>query len=137
MTDVRASGVRMSVRALARIHAEARAMWNVVIERSASIEELREEPTCARNIHLTVLSNMIEKAEGEAERLGLEICKAMVLATQSEDNKLEAFAYQCFNRFLWRPLSNALSTTSAASHLWKSKSSTSFRRRAVIGNLES
>ena len=103
MTDVRASGVRMSVRALARIHAEARAMWNVVIERSASIEELREEPTCARNIHLTVLSNMIEKAEGEAERLGLEICKAMVLATQSEDNKLEAFAYQCFNRFLWRP----------------------------------
>jgi hypothetical protein len=61
-------------------------------------EELREEPTYVRNIHLTVLSNMIEKAEGEAERLGLEICKAMVLATQSEDDKLEAFAYQCFNR---------------------------------------
>jgi hypothetical protein len=87
MTDVRASGVRMSVRGLARIHAEARAMWNVVIERSASIKQLREEPTCARNIHLTVLSNMIEKAEGEAERLGLEICKAMVLATQSEEQQ--------------------------------------------------
>ncbi|MGN8546117.1 hypothetical protein ACQPTN_15105 [Bradyrhizobium sp. 13971] len=55
MVDVRASGMRMSERALARVHAEARAMWDTVIERSGSIEELREEPVYARNIHLDVL----------------------------------------------------------------------------------
>lgn len=49
MVDVRASGMRMSVNALARVHAEARAMWEVVVEQSRSIEELREEPMYARN----------------------------------------------------------------------------------------
>lgn len=102
MTDVKASGVRMSVRGLARIHAEARSMWDVVVERARSIEELREEPMYARNINLDVLSKMIDEAEGDAGKLGLEICKAMVLATQSEDDKLEAYAYQRFKRFLWR-----------------------------------
>jgi hypothetical protein len=103
MTDVSASGVRMSVHALARIHTEARAMWDTVVERSRSIEELREEPMYARNIHLNVLSKMIDEAQSEAGKLGLEICKAMVLATQAEDDKLEAYAYQRFKRFLWRP----------------------------------
>jgi hypothetical protein len=103
MTDVSASGVRMSVHALARVHTEARAMWDAVIERSRSIEELREEPMYARNIHNNVISKMIDESENGAGKLGLEICKAMVLATQSEDDKLEAFAYQRFKRFLWRP----------------------------------
>ena len=93
---------RVSVRGLARVHAEARSMWDVVVERARSIEELREEPIYARNIHLDVLSKIIDETESEAERLGLEICKAMVLATQSEDDKLEAYAYQRFKRFLWR-----------------------------------
>jgi hypothetical protein len=39
----------------------------------------------------------------EVDRLGLDIALAMVLATQSEDPKLEAYAYQCFKRFLWQP----------------------------------
>lgn len=103
MTDVSASGIRMSVHALARVHAEARAMWDIVVERSRSIEELREEPMYARKIHLDVLSRMIAESNSEAGKLGLEICKAMVLATQSEDDKLEGFAYQRFKRFLWRP----------------------------------
>jgi len=103
MTDANASGRRVSVHALARVHAEARAMWDAVIERSRSIEELREEPMYARNSHLDVLSKPIVESESKAGKLGLEICKAMVLATQSEDDKLEAFAYQRFKRFLWRP----------------------------------
>jgi hypothetical protein len=103
MTDVRASGARMSVHALARVHTEARAMWDAVVERSGSIEELRDEPMYARGIHFDVLSKMIDESESKAGKLGLEICKAMVLATQSEDDKLAAFAYQRFNRFLWRP----------------------------------
>ena len=85
MTDVHASDLRMSVHALARAHAEARAMWDTVIERSSSIEELREEPMYARSIHYEVISNMINKTESEAGKLGLEICRAMVLAAQSED----------------------------------------------------
>lgn len=39
----------------------------------------------------------------EAAKLGLDIALAMVLATQSEDPRLEAFAYQRFKRFLWQP----------------------------------
>ncbi|MGA2056825.1 MAG: hypothetical protein ABSG88_16115 [Bradyrhizobium sp.] len=103
MTDVHAGDLRMSVHGLARVHAEARAMWDTVIERSSSIEQLREEPMYARSIHYDVISNMIKKAESEAGKLGLEICRAMVLATQSEDAALEAFAFERFKRFLWRP----------------------------------
>lgn len=103
MVDVRASGARMSVHALAEVHSVARAMWDVVIERSGSIEGLREEPVYARNIHFDVMSKSIDQAETPARKLGLEICKAMVLAVQSEDDALEAFAYQRFKRFLWRP----------------------------------
>jgi hypothetical protein len=44
MADVRASGVLMSVRALAHVHNAARAMWDKVLERSRSIEELRHMP---------------------------------------------------------------------------------------------
>jgi hypothetical protein len=103
MTDVHASDLRMSVRALARVHAEARSMWDVVIERSSSIENLREEPVYMRSIHYDVICKMINNAASEARKLGLEICRAMVLATQSEDPALEAFAVERFKRFLWRP----------------------------------
>jgi hypothetical protein len=103
MTDVHASDLRMSVHALARVHAEARAMWDAVIERSSSIEELREEPMYARSIHFDVISKMINTTESEAGKLELEICKAMVLATQSEDPALEAFAFERIKRFHWRP----------------------------------
>ena len=78
-------------------------MWDEVIKHSSSIDELREEPMYARNIHYEVLCNMINKAESEAGKLGLEICRAMVLATQSEDPAVEAFAFDRFKRFLWRP----------------------------------
>jgi hypothetical protein len=103
MLDVRVSSLRMSVHALAHVHAEARAMWNSVIKQSGSIEQLREEPMYARNIHLEVISRMIEGEKSAAGKLGLEICKAMVLCVQSEDDVLEAFAYERFKRFLWRP----------------------------------
>ena len=56
-----------------------------------------------RNVHLTVISQMKEKETSEAAKLGLDIALAMVLATQSEDPKLEAFACRRFKRFLWQP----------------------------------
>lgn len=46
---------------------------------------------------------MKEKESTESGRLGLDIALAMILATQSEDPRLEAFAYQIFKRFLWHP----------------------------------
>ncbi len=103
MTDVSAGDVRMSEYALARIHAEARSMWDTVVERSGSIDSLRDEPMYARNIHLNVISKLIDESENEAGKLGLKICKAMMLATQSEDGLLEAYAFQRFKRFFWRP----------------------------------
>lgn len=102
MTDVKAGGSRMSVHGLAYVHNAARGMWDTVVERARSIEELREEPVYMRSIHLDVISKMVDEAQTEAEKLGLEICKAMVLAVQSEDDKLEAAAYQRFKRYLWR-----------------------------------
>ena len=62
---------------------------------------MREIPM--RNLHLTVISELKAKAEDAADRLGLDIALAMILATQSEDGKLEAFAYQTFKRYLWMP----------------------------------
>ena len=94
MTDVKAGGTRMSVHGLAYVHNAARGMWDTVVERAGSIEELREEPVYMRNIHLDVVSKLVDQAQTPPEKLGLEICKAMVLAVQSEDDKLEAAAYK-------------------------------------------
>jgi uncharacterized membrane protein YgcG len=91
---------RLNPTALARVFAEARAMWDIAIKEAGSIERMRDliVPLC--NVHLTVISQMKEK---ESAKLGLDIALAMVLATQSEDPRLEAFAYQRFKRFLWQP----------------------------------
>ena len=56
-----------------------------------------------RNVHYEVINKLRNETTNEAERLGLDVALAMVLATQSEDAKLEAHAYQCFKRFLWQP----------------------------------
>jgi hypothetical protein len=103
MMDVRDVRVRMTEHALARVHNAARGLWDTVVERARSIDELRDEPMYARNIHLNAMSKVIEECEHEADKLGLKICEPMVLAVQAEDDKLEAAAYQCFKRYLWRP----------------------------------
>lgn len=103
MTDVKASGLRMSERGLARVHADAREVWDAVIKRSGSIDDLRDEPVFIRNQHLDVHLQLIDQADNDASALGIKISQAMVLATQSEDDKLEAYAYHRFKRFLWRP----------------------------------
>lgn len=102
MTDVKAGSTRMSLHGLAVVHTAARGMWDTVVERAGSIEELRDEPMYVRNTHFDVISKLMTQAQNEAEKLGLEVCKAMVLAVQSEDDKLEAAAYQRFKRYLWR-----------------------------------
>jgi hypothetical protein len=46
---------------------------------------------------------MKEDAEHPAHKMGLEIALAMILATQAGDPKLERYAFQCLNRFIWLP----------------------------------
>jgi hypothetical protein len=102
-TDAKASGTRMTRTAFARVFGEARAMWDIAIKEAGSIDRMRDMIVPLRNVHLTVISQMKEKETSEAAKLGLDIALAMVLATQSEDPKLEAFACRRFKRFLWQP----------------------------------
>lgn len=103
MTDAKASGMRMSERALARVHSDAREVWDAVIKRVGSIDNLRDEPVFERNKHFDVHLQLIDQADTPASELGIKISQAMVLATGAEDAKLEAHAYHRFKRFLWRP----------------------------------
>jgi hypothetical protein len=103
MTDVNARMTRMTPTALARVHASARHMWDTAIAEAHSIDNMRDLIMPLRNVHYEVINKLRNEAANEAERLGLDIALAMVLATQSEDPKLEAHAYQCFKRFLWQP----------------------------------
>ena len=102
-TDRKATGYRMTRLALATVHTTARTMWDVAIENAGSIDYMRDMLVLLRNQHLEVISKLITEATNEATKLGLEIALAMVLATQSEDDKLERFAFERFRRFLWQP----------------------------------
>lgn len=102
-TDAMASSTRMTPTAFARVYGTARGMWDEAIKRAGSIERMRDLFVPERNVHLTAISEMKDNAAGEAAKLGFKIALAMVLATQSEDPKLEAFAFQRFKRFLWQP----------------------------------
>lgn len=101
--DAMASSTRMTLTALARVCGTARGMWDMAIKEAGSIERMRDLFLPERNQHLTAINAMKENATGEAAKLGIKIALAMVLATQSEDPKLEAFAFQRFKRFLWQP----------------------------------
>lgn len=102
-TDAKASGTRMTRAAFARVFGEARAMWDIAIKEAGSIDSMRDMIMPLRNVHFSVITQMKEKETSEAAKLGLDIALAMVLATQSEDPELEAFACQRFKRFLWQP----------------------------------
>jgi hypothetical protein len=78
-------------------------MWDIVVERSGSIDNMRDQLVPMRNVHLEVISQMKDRAENEAAKLGFDIALVMVLATQSEDPKLEAAAFSRFKSFLWQP----------------------------------
>ena len=56
-----------------------------------------------RNIHFEVMNKSIDQAKSQAEKLGIEITLAMVMAIQSEDELLEGHAYRRLRRFLWLP----------------------------------
>lgn len=102
-TDRKATGHRMTQLAVAAAHTAARTMWDIAIEKAGSIDDMRDTFVLMKNRHFEVINKMIGEAENEATKLGLEIALAMVLATQSEDDKLERFAFERFRRFLWQP----------------------------------
>lgn len=97
------SGTRMTPKALAHLHAAARGMWDSAIGQAGSINNMRNLIVPLRNGHLTVVSQLKNQQTSEAERLGLDVALGMILATQSEDPKLEAYAFKYFKQFLWQP----------------------------------
>jgi hypothetical protein len=94
---------KMTELAFSHVYANARGMWDIVVERSGSIDNMRDQLVPMRNVHLEVISQMKDRAENEAAKLGFDIALVMVLATQSEDPKLEAAAFSRFKSFLWQP----------------------------------
>jgi hypothetical protein len=102
-TDMFASMTRMTETALAYVCAAARSMWDSAIREARSIDNMRDMIVPLRNVHFEVISEAKKNEPKEAARLGLDIALAMILAIQSEDPKLEAFAYKRFKRFLWQP----------------------------------
>jgi len=87
----------------AAVYGQAREMWDEAIKQAGSIYNMRDMIMPMRNIHFEVISKMKENAEHPAHKLGLEIALALVLATQADDPKLEAYAFRCFSRFIWLP----------------------------------
>jgi hypothetical protein len=100
-TRVKADGTPMTELAFAHVHAMGRSFWDEATRRD-SIEDMRDQLVLMRNTHFTVATKLIAEQADEAGKLGLEIALAMILATQSEDEKLEKFAFQQFRRFLWQ-----------------------------------
>lgn len=87
----------------AAVFGQAREMWDEAIKQAGSIDNMRDMIMPMRNIHFEVISKMKAGTENPAQKLGLEIALAMVLATQADDRKLEAYAFRCLNRFIWLP----------------------------------
>lgn len=87
---------------LAYVSVAARSMWESALEQHP-IEEMRDLMIFTRNIHLKVISDCLSEEDDENTRIGLHIAMAMVLATQSEDHKLEGVAYRRFKKYLWAP----------------------------------
>ncbi|MBK9520513.1 MAG: hypothetical protein IPO13_02635 [Rhodocyclaceae bacterium] len=102
LADSKVNGQRMTANALARMHFEARTMWDIAVEQSGSIGNMRDALVLMRNAHVEVINKLSNDANTEAAKLGFEIVQAMILATESEDEKLEEFAFHRFRRFLWK-----------------------------------
>jgi hypothetical protein len=94
---------KMTAKAFTSVFNSARGMWDSAIEHAGSIENMRDMLVPLRNVHLEVISQMKNKTTSKSVQLGLDIAFAMILATQSEDRKLETFAFNSFKRFIWQP----------------------------------
>jgi len=64
---------------------------------------MRDLLVYTRNIHLSVITQAIKDESDRDQRTGLRIAFSMILATQSEDRKLEGVAYKRFKKYLWAP----------------------------------
>ena len=100
-TTAKANGTPMTETALARIRATGQGLWDEATRRN-SVDQMRDQLVLMRNTHFTAAQKLIATQPDEPGKLGLEIALAMILATQSEDEKLEKFAFQQFKRFLWQ-----------------------------------
>jgi hypothetical protein len=95
--------VRMTGQALALVHASARAMIDVVLKQAGSVENLRDEIMPMRHAHFDVITKLMSDEKSAAQKLGLDLTLALVLAIQSEDAALEAIAVRYLAPFFWQP----------------------------------
>jgi hypothetical protein len=100
VTEAKANGLRMTAMAHAHLSTVARAVWDSAT-RETPIDHMRDQLMQMRHIHFQVINQGMKSAENEAQKLGREIALAMVMAVQSEDEKLERFAFKQFRKFIW------------------------------------
>jgi len=98
------NNTRMTDKAFAQVRSAANGIWQSALENDGSIDHMRDTMVLLRNRHLDVFSQMKEKFEGSPSvKFGIDITAAMVLATQSEDRKLENTAFERLKQFIWEP----------------------------------
>jgi hypothetical protein len=102
VTEAKANGFRMTAMAHAHVHAVARAVWDAAVKETP-IKDMRDQIMPMRQIHFGVINKGMESAENDAQRLGREIALALVMAVQSEDERLEHFAYSSLKKFILIP----------------------------------
>ncbi len=96
------NNTRMTDKAFAQVRASANGVWQSAIDHDGSIEHMRDTIVLCRNTHLDVFSKLKTQYENNPSvKFGIDIAKTMVLATQSEDLKLEGIAFERLKSFIW------------------------------------
>lgn len=82
----------------------ARAIWYAAMEDAQTIQNMREHPLPRDGARgRAFLRWAYDEFSTDAVKDGCSIGNAMVDAVQSEDPKMEMFAYRNFKRFIWDP----------------------------------
>jgi hypothetical protein len=97
------NATRMTKKSLSQVIAIANGTWESVVDHSGPIDMMRDQLVLSRNVDLDVLSKLRDHYHSKSAKFGVDIARAMVLATQSEDPKLEAVAFERFKQFIWQP----------------------------------
>jgi hypothetical protein len=97
------NATRMTKKSLSQVIAIANGTWGAVVEHSGPIDNMRDQLVLSRNVDLDVLSKLKDHYDSKSAKFGVDIARAMIFATQSEDPKLEAVAFERFKQFMWQP----------------------------------
>jgi len=96
------NNTRMTDKSFAQVRVTANGVWQSAVDNDGSVEHMRDTIVLCRDTHLDVFSKLKTQYENNPSvKFGIDIAKAMVLTTQSEDLKLEGIAFERLKSFIW------------------------------------